>query len=266
MDRKKRPTTWSAGAILLLAMGIGMLAIGIVLTVREYMLGLNGVPAVGTVMQYEKFGRSIRWTITYQNQGQTVSAKVEPTAFSGLELNKQVAILYDPNDPKTINVNNFWHRYFYPALFFGFAGLFLGLMLTFLWPSDENWLQTYSMKLLLAAGEAPPVRRADQFVLAVWNLNLAAGSRPRAAIASYFEINGEAKWESLKELWDRDKVPNLAPVVDEIERIIAGNDPVTALTAASPDIEKFYFSHRPAILRELRDYAMGEDSETSARE
>ena len=93
MARTKRPIKWTGGAIFVLLMALGLFASSVYMTVREYQLGANGVPAVGTVTKYEKFGRSVKWTITYLNQGQPVSATVEPSMFSGLELNKEVAIL-----------------------------------------------------------------------------------------------------------------------------------------------------------------------------
>lgn len=264
MAGTKRPMSWNAGAVITLVMCVGLLAVSVSLTIHEYLLGANGVPAVGTVTRYEKRGRSVHWTITYQHQAQTVSATVVPSMFSGLELGKQVAILYDPNDPKTINVDNFWHRYFYQTLGCGLAGLFLLVLRGLLWPSDDDWLETYSIKLCAAAGKDKPKRRADQLVLAVWQFNSAVGNRPRAAIAGYFETHGVAGWEALKALWDREKVPSLAAVVDEIEHTIADGNPVAELADASPVIEKFYITRRPAILRELRDYATAPESEPSA--
>ena len=59
-------------------------------------------------------------------------------------------------------------------------------------------------------------------------------------------------------------MPSLEPVVAEIDRIIADRDPAQSLIEASPGIEKFYFTHRPAILRELRDYATDPDRESSS--
>src|SRR5262245_49448062 len=146
MARTKRPIRWTGGAVLVLLVGVGLLAVSISMTVREYQLGANGVPAVGTVTKYQKRGRSADWTITYPHQGQPVSATVQPSMFSGLELGKEVAILYDPKDPTTINVDSFWHRYFYQTLGFGLAALFLCVLPSLLRQSDEAWLREYVTK------------------------------------------------------------------------------------------------------------------------
>jgi Protein of unknown function (DUF3592) len=263
MARTKRPIKWTVGAVIVLLAALGLFALSISLTVREYQLGANGVPALGTVTMYEKRGRSVYWTISYLHQGQPVSATVVPSMFSGLELNQEVAILYDPKDPKTINVNRFWHRYFYQTLSFGLGVLFLCVLPSLLWQSDEAWLREYITKPGAAAPEDQPRPRVDQWVVGFWQFDLSACSVPRGAIADYFRTYGLPGWSALKAAWDRDAVPSLAPVLAEIDRVIAGRDPTQALADASPDIEKFYYPHRAAILQELRDYATDPNREST---
>jgi hypothetical protein len=254
---------WTGGAVIVSLFALGLFAASIYFTVREYQLGANGVPAVGTVTKYEKRGRSVRWTIRYLHQGQPVSATVKPSMFSGLELNKEVAILYDPRNPLTINVDSFWHRYFYQALGFGLGLLFLCVLPSLLRQSDDTWLREYAMKASAAPPEGQPQSRIDQFVAQFWLFHLAAGSVPRGAIAGYFRTYGPGSWSALKAAWDKDAAPSLGPVIAEIDRIIAGRDPTQALTEASPGIEKFYYPRSAAILRELRDYVTDPDGESS---
>lgn len=263
MARTKRPITWTSGAVIVLLMALGTFTISIYLTVREYQLGTTGVPAVGTVTKYEKRGRSVYWTITYPHQGQPVSATVQPSMFSGLELGKEVAILYDPNDAKTINVDNFWHRYFYQTLGFGLGAMCLCVLPLLLRQSDEAWLQAYFITLGSAKVKDRPPSRVDQLVSEFWKFNSSACSVPRGAIAGYFQTYGLQSWSALKAAWDRDSVPSLEPVITEIDRIIAGRDPTQALAEASPGIEKFYYPHQAAILQELRDCATDPNREST---
>ena len=259
MARAKRPIKWTGGAVIVALIVVGLLGASIYYPVREIQLGMKGVSAVGKVIRYEKRGRSVYWTIRYENQGQQISADVEPSMFSGLELDKDVAILYDPQDPKRINVDNFWHRYFYQTLGFGLALLFLAGLPILLWQSDDAWLLEYATRACAAAGEHPPPNRIDQFVTKFWLFHLATGSVPRGAIAEYFQTYGPQGWSALKAAWDKDAVPSFGPVVAEIDRIIAGREATQALTEASPGIEKFYVSRSPAILGELRDYVTDPD-------
>jgi hypothetical protein len=263
MAQAKRPIKWTGGAVIVSLFALGLFAASIYFTVREYQLGANGVSAVGTVTKYEKRGRSVHWTITYLHQGQPVSATVEPSMFSGLDLNKEVAILYDPKNPLTINVDSFWHRYFYQTMGFGLGLLFICVLPALLRQSDDTWLREYAMKASAAAPESQPQSRIDQFVAKFWLFHLAAGSVPRGAIADYFRTYGPASWSALKAAWDKDAVPSLEPVIAEIDRIIAGRDPTQALTEASPAVEKFYYPRSAAILRELRDYVTDPNRESS---
>jgi hypothetical protein len=253
MARVKRPVKWTAGAVFLALAAAGLFAVAIYLTVSEYQLGANGVPAVGTVTQYEKRGRTVLWTVSYPHQGQTVSATVEPSMFSGLELGREVKILYDPKNPQTINVDNFWHRYFYPTLFFAGAALLAGVLPMMLRQSDETWLREYALKV--GAMPAETLTRADQFVSKFWLFHLStATASPRGALASYFRTYGPDAWTALKAVWDADAVPSFGKVVAEIDRLIADGDPNRALTDASPGLEQFYYPLGRAILSELRDH------------
>lgn len=252
MARTKRPIKWNAGAVLVLLLGLGAVGVSTHLTLREYHLGAAGVRAIGTVTKYEKRGKSVYWTITFPHQGQSVSAVVEPSMFSGLELERQVPVLVDPQNPQTINVDRFLHRYFYQALGFALGALMLAVLPMLLWQGDDAWLREHVVGM--GGADAESRARADRFAAAFYFFDLASGSAPKGAFADYYRTYGEKGWAALKAAWDREAVPSLEPVVAEIDRVIAAGDPVVALVAASPGIEKFYYPRRAKILEELRDY------------
>ena len=160
-------------------------------------------------------------------------------------------------------MDRFWHRYFYQTLLFGMGLLCLCVLPSLLWEWDEAWLRNYVIKSSPTKDENQPRSRIDQLAAGFWFFDLSAGSAPRGAIADYFRTYGLPSWSALKATWDKDAVPSLGPVIAEIDRIIAGRDPTQALMEASPDIEKFYFARRTAILQELRDYATDPNLEST---
>lgn len=263
MAESKRPIEWSKGTVVMGSLTLGMWIVGSCLAIGEYRLGASGGRATGTVIEKKKQGRGVIYTIQYKHPARSVWATVQQTRFVLLELGDKVAILYDPNDPQSINFDNFWHRYLYPTLFFVFSVLPFWGFLLMLRPSDLHWLVGYVTKLK-AKSKAQLLHRTDQFVLEFWEFDLSMGSSPRGGIANYFQSYGLPRWIAFKAAWDREAIPSLGLIVEKIDEIIANRDPVEALAEASPGIEQFCRSHWPAVLRELRDHVTAQDRESAS--
>jgi hypothetical protein len=103
---------------------IGVLAFGYV--IYQIWYGLNATRSTAVVESYEK-GTRFRGSavIAYEAEGKPVEAKLQVWLLT-LEKGQQVAILYRPETPELVQLDDFWQRYAASIGLVLFAGAVVG--------------------------------------------------------------------------------------------------------------------------------------------
>lgn len=120
-------------------MGLGgiMLAIVVYLIQSNYQFAQRAIPVKGVVVRYDNHqssndngGSTTMYTPTfeYDFEGKTYTYKSNTSSSSpSYEIGEEVDVLVDPNDPNEILIDNFWEKWFLPAVL-GFMGaMFSGM-------------------------------------------------------------------------------------------------------------------------------------------
>ncbi len=124
------------GSIFMILGGI-MLTIVVYLIQSNYQFAQRAIPIKGEVIGYDNHqssndngGSTTMYTPTFQYDfvGKTYTHKSSTSSSSpSYEIGEEVDVLVDPNDPNEILIDNFWEKWFLPALL-GFMGsMFTGM-------------------------------------------------------------------------------------------------------------------------------------------
>jgi len=120
-----------------MSLGLIMLAVVVYLIQSNYQFAQRAVPVKGKVISYDNYesrdddgGSTTMYTPTFQYdfEGKTYTHKSSTSSSSpSYEIDEEVDVLVDPNDPKEILIDSFWEKWFLPVLL-GFMGsMFAGM-------------------------------------------------------------------------------------------------------------------------------------------
>jgi hypothetical protein len=120
-----------------MSLGFIMLAVVVYLIQSNYQFAQRAIPVKGKVISYDNYesrdddgGSTTMYTPTFQYdfEGKTYTHKSSTSSSSpGYEIDEEVEVLVDPNDPKEILIDSFWEKWFLPVLL-GFMGsMFAGM-------------------------------------------------------------------------------------------------------------------------------------------
>jgi hypothetical protein len=99
----------------------------------------------------------------------------------------------------------------------------------------------------IAGGILSPI---EQLIREFWVFDMQTRN---GGVSQYFVNYGREQWMELHAAWLPELVPSLEPILNEVDRLIAGEkDAYLATLEASPKIEEFYESYQLAVRRELR--------------
>jgi hypothetical protein len=103
---------------------IGVLSFGYL--IYQVWYGLNATPGTAVVESYETRIRGQgSAVVAYEVEGKPVEAKLRVWLLA-LEKGQQVAILYRPERPESVQLDNFWQRYAAPIGMVLFSGAVVG--------------------------------------------------------------------------------------------------------------------------------------------
>lgn len=138
-EASRKPATNVGRMVGIIFMSLGgiMLAVVIYLIQSNYQFAQRAIPVKGKVISFDSYesddddGGSTtmyRPTFQYEFQGKTYTHESSTSSSSpSYEIDEEVDVLVDPNDPTAILINSFWEKWFLPVLLGCMGIMFSGM-------------------------------------------------------------------------------------------------------------------------------------------